>query len=77
MPKKVEAPDVSHETLTDHPDDWVLVRANERLAGGPNGAIEKGEEYWQPSEAAAFMASQGWVSIVGALEVPIVEVDDE
>lgn len=47
---------------------WVLVRANERLAGGPNGVVETGEEYRQPLEAAQFMAAQGWVTIVEAID---------
>lgn len=53
-------------TETQEIDSWVLVRANERLAGGPNGVVETGEEYLQPPEAAQFMAAQGWVTIVDA-----------
>ena len=68
MPKKTETVEIQ-ET-----DNWVLVRANERLAGGPNGAVEKGEEYWQPPQAAAFMAEQGWGSIV---DPPVSETVDK
>lgn len=53
--------------------EWVLVRALVRLGGG-GGAVEAGEEYLQPPEAAQFMVEQGWVEIV---EIPAVETSQE
>lgn len=42
---------------------WVLVRALEPLVGAGR-LVERGEEYLQPPEAAAFMTAKGWVEIV-------------
>jgi hypothetical protein len=73
MAKKTEVAteNVSRETST-HPDGWVLVRALMRLQGADDSPeVEIGEEYWQPPEAAAYMAARGWVSIVGAPIAPV------
>lgn len=76
MAKKVEVEEKAVEvveaapTVPDVPAGWVRVRALERLAGGDK-IVDKGEEYWQPPEAAEFMVRQGWVEIVApAAEEP-------
>lgn len=79
MAKKVEVEEKVVEAVeaveaapvvSDVPAGWVKVRALERLAGGDK-IVDKGEEYWQPPEAAEFMARQGWVEIVApAAEEP-------
>lgn len=63
------------EAVETAPAGWVKVRALEQLAGGDR-IVAKGDEYWQPPEAAAFMASQGWIEIV-AEQAAAVEAIEE